>query len=44
MNEEKEEIFFDLCNSIYKTFSFKKIHSIQELRNPKILLTLLKEM
>ena len=44
MNNDKEEIFFDLCNSIYETFSINIIHSIKDLRNPKILLTLLKEM
>ena len=44
MNKEKEGIFFELCNSIYETFSIKQIHSIKNLRNPNILLTLLKEM
>ena len=44
MNKDKEEIFLNLCNSIYETFSIKLIHSIKELRNPEILLALLKEM
>ena len=44
MNKEKEEIFFDLCNAIYLTFSNNKIHSIQDLRKANILLSLLKEM
>ena len=44
MNKEIEEIFTELCNSIYEIFSIKQIHSIKELRNPNILLPLLKEM
>ena len=44
MNKEKEEIFFDLCNAIYETFSINQIHSIQDLRKTSILLSLLKEM
>ena len=44
MNKQKEVLFLDLCNSIYDTFSHKKIHSIKELRNQNILLSLLKEM
>jgi len=44
MDNEKEEIFIELCNSIYEIFSIKQIHSIKELRNPNILLPLLKEM
>lgn len=44
MNKEKEQIFFDLCNSIYEIFSIKKIHSIKDLRNPNIFLSLLQEM
>ena len=44
MNKEKEKIFFDLCNSIYETFSIKQFHSIKDIRNPVILVTLLKEM
>ena len=44
MNKGKEQIFFDLCNSIYEVFTIKKINSIKDLRNPNILLSLLKEM
>lgn len=44
MNKQKEELFLDLSNSIYDTLSHKKIHSIKELRNQNILLSLLKEM
>ena len=44
MNKEKEKIFFGLCNSIYESLSIKKIKSIKDLRNPKVLLLLLKEM
>ena len=44
MNKEKEEIFLDLCNAIYETLSHKQIRSIIELRNPNLLLSLLKEM
>ena len=44
MNKDKEEIFFELCNSIYDTLSNKPIRSIKELRNPNLLLNLLKEM
>ena len=44
MNKEKEEIFLDLCNTIYETLTHKQIRSIKELRNPNLLLSLLKEM
>ena len=44
MNKETEEIFIELCNSIYEIFSIKQIHSIKDLRNPNMLLSLLKEM
>jgi len=44
MNKEKEELFLDLCNSIFDSLSHKQIRSIKDLRNPNILLSLLKEM
>ena len=44
MNKEKEELFLDLINSTYEALSNKEIHSIKDLRNPNILLSLLKEM
>ena len=44
MNKEKEELFIELCNSLYDTLSHKKIHSIKELRNQNLLLPLLNEM
>ena len=44
MNKDKEKIFFELCNAIYEIFSINQIHSIQDLRKPNILLSLLKEM
>ena len=44
MNKDKEGIFFELCNTIYEIFSINQIHSIQDLRKPNILLSLLKEM
>ena len=44
MNKEKEEIFLDLCNTIYETLANKNIRSIKDLRNPNLLLSLLKEM
>ena len=44
MNIEKEEIFLDLCNTIYETLNHKQIRSIKDLRNPNLLLSLLKEM
>lgn len=44
MNKEKEEIFLDLSNTIYETLSHKQIRSIKDLRNPNLLLSLLKEM
>jgi len=44
MNKDKKEIFFELCNAIYEIFSINQIHSIQDLRKPNILLSLLKEM
>ena len=44
MNKEKEDIFLDLCNTIYETLTHKQIRSIKDLRNPNLLLSLLKEM
>ena len=44
MKKEKEKLFLDLCNTIYETLSHKQIHSIKDLRNPNLLLCLLKEM
>jgi len=44
MNKEKEELFLDLCNSIFDSLSHKPIRSIKDLRNPNMLLSLLKEM
>jgi hypothetical protein len=44
MNKDKEELFLELCNSIYETFIDKQMRSIKDLRNPNLLLTLLKEM
>ena len=44
MNKEKEKLFIDLYNTIYESLSHKQIHSIKELRNPNLILTLLKEM
>lgn len=44
MNKEKEKIFLDFCNSVYDLFTIKKIHSIKDLRNQNVLLSLLKEM
>ena len=44
MNKEKEKLFINLCNTIYKSLYNKQIHTIKDLRNPNILLSLLKEM
>ena len=44
MNKDKEDLFIDLCNSIYDNLSSRQIRSIQDLRNTNLLVSLCKEM
>ena len=44
MNKEKEDLFLDLCNSIYDNLSSRQIRSIKDLRNTNLLISLCKEM
>ena len=44
MDKEKEELFLDLCNSIYDTLSSKQLREVKELRNANLLISLCKEM